>query len=90
MSDIYTDSKNLIYGDRHKQYGSAKDNFTDIGKIWGVILGIDSVPPEKVALCMAGLKLAREKNKHQYDNLLDGISYIALANDIINTQPQPK
>lgn len=82
VEDILEEARKLVKGNRHASYGSAADNFTDIGKIWGVLLGIDDISPDKVALCMAGLKLAREKFKHKRDNLVDLAGYSMLANDI--------
>ena len=81
--DIFAEAQELISGSRHNDYGTAKDNFTDIGRIWGTLLGIPDIKPEMVGLMMAGLKIAREKYKHKKDNIIDGIGYLKLSNDII-------
>lgn len=69
---------------RQEQYGPPVDHFTDVGRIWGAILRIDDIPPAKIGLMMAGLKLARESFKPKYDNRLDAIGYVLLADKIQN------
>lgn len=81
--DIFAEAQELISGSRHNDYGTAKDNFTDIGRIWGTLMGIPDIKPEMVGLMMAGLKIAREKYKHKKDNIIDGIGYLKLSNDIV-------
>ena len=72
----------IVSEDRMKQYGHPYHNFTDIGRVWGMILNMQDIPPEKVALMMIGLKIAREKFKPHFDNRLDTIGY-AKTLDII-------
>jgi hypothetical protein len=74
--DILEEASRLVTGPRQQSYGHPKDNFTDIGRIWGALLRIDDIPPAKVALMMAGLKLAREIHKPSLDSKIDGIGYI--------------
>ena len=66
----------LVNGERQWSYDHPFDNCTRIGQIWGVILneGIP-IPPEKVALCLAGMKIAREVHRHTEDNLVDLAGY---------------
>jgi len=75
--DILVKANELIHGERQKSYGSPKSNFTKIGRIWGAINDIPDIEPEKVALMMAGLKIARESHAHTQDNLVDGAAYFA-------------
>ena len=73
-------------GDRHTNYGDAIDNFTDIGKLWAVVLGLDEVTPEQVALCMNQVKVARLKTTPNHmDSWVDGCGYLALGGDIAST-----
>lgn len=74
-------SLDLITGERHQSYGSANASFTRVAAGWEQILGCE-ITPRQVALCMAWLKISREVNKHKNDNLVDAISYIALAADV--------
>jgi hypothetical protein len=71
----------LINGDREKDYGTPQDNFARIATGWDVILGCD-VTPEKVALCMAWLKIARLANGPHADSYIDGAAYMALAAEL--------
>jgi uncharacterized protein DUF6378/uncharacterized protein DUF4406 len=56
---ILEEAQRLVYGPRQASYGHPFDDFSRTGRIWGAILGIPDVSPEKVALCMAGLKVSR-------------------------------
>jgi hypothetical protein len=58
---VLQEAESLIYGDRKEQYGNARTNFTDIGRLWEVVLG-RAVSPEEVALCLLQLKVARAIN----------------------------
>jgi hypothetical protein len=64
----------LVFGDRHDDYGHPLDNLDRAARIWSVILNID-VTAEQVALCMEGMKIARELNAPKIDNAVDGIGY---------------
>lgn len=48
----------LIDSERNVAYGPPTENFARIAAIWSVILGI-TVTSEDVAMCMAGVKMAR-------------------------------
>lgn len=82
---ICQEADRLVTNDRQEQYGHPLDNFTDIGRIFGTILGIDDVSPEKVGMMLVGLKLCREKFKHKRDNLTDGCGFFKTI-DLIHTE----
>ena len=70
----------LVDGERQWSYDHPYDNCTRIGQIWGVILMEgEAIPPEKVALCLAGLKIAREIHRHTPDNLVDLAGYAKVS-----------
>ena len=72
--DIADYAVSLVSGDRQNDYGHPFDDFSRTAKIWGAILGTE-VSPEQVALCMVGVKIAREVNRQKLDNTVDGIGY---------------
>jgi len=78
---IFEEGAEIVNGPRHEDYGDFHDNMADIGLVWSGILGF-TVEPKKVALCMAGLKLVREANKHKRDNGVDAIGYMGIAHEI--------
>lgn len=67
----------LVHGDRGALYGHPFDDFSRTGRIWGAILNADGAPvsPDKVALCMVGVKVSREVNKPHRDNRVDLAGY---------------
>lgn len=79
---ILVEAQRLVAGSRQTAYGHPADDFTKTGRMWGAILGIPDVSPEKVGLCLAAVKISREVNAHKRDNLTDLAGY-ALAVDLI-------
>lgn len=66
-----------ILEERQDQYGDADKNFSDIGIIWGTLLEIGAIPPEKVALLMDSLKTIRcFRNPNHKDSWLDKLGYV--------------
>ena len=77
---ICLEADRLVNGDRQWSYDHPYDNCKRIGQIWGIILDKDEpIPPHKVALMMAGLKIAREIHRHTRDNLVDLAGYAQVA-----------
>jgi hypothetical protein len=72
--DLAEYASRLVFDDRNSDYGHPLDNLDRAAKIWAVILGVE-VTAEQVALCMVGMKMAREINKPKLDNTTDGIGY---------------
>lgn len=83
--NILEEADRLVNGPRQQSYGHPKDNFTDIGRIWGSLLRIDDIPPEKVALMMAGLKIGRQIECTSLDSKVDCIGYM-LAKHMIEEE----
>jgi len=82
--NILDEAKQLTYGDRNGQHGSPLLNHVRIAQIWSVILGHE-VLPSQVALCMAGLKLARlAGNPENFDSYIDGAAYLAIAAELFD------
>lgn len=81
---ILAQALNLINTDRQSTYGDTKTNHDRIAKIWSVILD-QPIEGYQVALCMAGVKLARLVNDpmHQ-DSYIDGAAYFAIAGELVD------
>lgn len=73
--DLAAYAARLVNEDRAHLYGHPLDNLTRAANIWSVILDVD-VTPEQVALCMVGLKIARQVHKETPDNVADAIGYL--------------
>ena len=71
----------LTMGDRNESYDDPLPNHLRIAKIWSVILGVE-IDATQVALCMAGLKLARLAHKYDDDSFIDLCAYAAIANEV--------
>jgi hypothetical protein len=71
----------LTMGDRNTSYDEPKANHERIAKIWSVILGVE-LDATQVALCMAGVKLARLAHKYDDDSFVDLAAYAAIANEV--------
>ena len=80
---ILKEAERLVLGDRQAAYGHPFDDLSRTGSIWGAILEIGPITPEKVALCMVGLKLSREVNRPQFDNRLDAVGYLLCYERIV-------
>lgn len=80
---ILHNAKMLISGDRQQTYGDAATDFTRTGRMWAAVLGLESVTPEQVALCMALVKVGRlcETANHR-DSWIDACGYLALGGEI--------
>lgn len=82
--DILTRAAELTLGDRNDQHGDPFPNHDNIARIWSVILQ-RTIEPYEVALCMAGLKLARlSGNPANKDSYIDGAAYLAIAGELFS------
>ena len=79
---ILEEADRIVNGDRRNSYGSPAKNFGRTASIWSGILDV-AITPEQVALCMIGLKIAREVHKPSRDNLTDQIGYILCLENIL-------
>lgn len=76
---ITAEANELVMGARQNAYGHPYDDFNRTAKIWSAIINVD-VTPQQVALCMIGIKISRECNKHKRDNLVDIAGYAETCN----------
>lgn len=71
--------ENDILEERQKNYGNPVEMHNRIAKIWSGVLN-HPVTGYEVALCMAGLKIARAtKNADDPDSLIDAHGYTEIA-----------
>jgi hypothetical protein len=80
------DAARMAYEDRHDDYGDAADNLGRIGVVWGELLGWGEIDPDMVALMLAAMKLVRASSRLNRDDLVDGVAYLMLADDIRGKQ----
>lgn len=73
--DLAAYAARLVNEDRAQLYGHPLDNLTRAAQIWSVILDVD-VTAEQVALCMVGMKIARQVHREQMDNVADAVGYL--------------
>lgn len=81
---IVQEAHDIVHGARHEAYGHPVDDLGRTGRLWAAILGIPEITAEQVALCMVGLKISRECNKHGRDNLVDSAGYLLCIDKIVN------
>lgn len=67
-----------LLSERGNDYDEPRANHSRIAAIWSAILGVE-VSAHQAALCMVGVKLAREAYKHKADNCDDGEAYFRIA-----------
>ena len=75
---ILKEAEEIVNGERAQAYGPALPSFSNIAKGWSVITGSE-ITPQQVGLMMMWLKICRENNKHQRDNLVDAAGYAHLV-----------
>jgi hypothetical protein len=81
-AEVLDRAKKLINGDRHDDYGSAEQNHERIAAIWSAVLGVN-VEAWQVALCMAGVKMARLAfDPTKEDSWVDLAGYAALGGEM--------
>lgn len=81
---ILREAEALICQERADSYGSAKDNFSRIARLWNAYLDEDNmILPFDVGVMMALLKIGRiTVDKFNPDNYMDAAGYLALAGEL--------
>lgn len=74
-------AKSLVTGDRAKAYGDAIEDFMRIQHLFNAATG-QQIQARHVPIFMICVKLSREFNKHQDDNMIDICGYADLLNSI--------
>lgn len=84
---ICQEADRIVSTDRANDYGHPFHDFTRTGRMWGALLGIEDIAPEKVGLMMVALKMSREINKPKKDSRVDGCGYFKCV-DAVHTYRQ--
>lgn len=79
---VFEEAARLINGNRNGAYGDATPAFNGYAKGAQVIFDNPNITGKQVALFMAWMKLCRELNRHQRDNIVDMMGYAGLAYQI--------
>jgi hypothetical protein len=82
MSDVLEDAARVIHGPRRQAYGPVEESFDALAQVLSVVLRKKLKEPltsREVGLMMISLKLCREANAHERDNLVDLAGYAALT-----------
>lgn len=70
----------LVDGPRQDAYAPPARNMRNIGRVWAAMLDLpEPIPPEQVALMLAGMKLVRASYKAGEDSLVDLVGYAEIA-----------
>ena len=85
--DVLIAAKDVINGDRQKDYGPPRENFARIADYWTTYLrnkrGLDlDVTPSDVALLMVLMKVARSHESPTRDTFVDLAGYAALGYEL--------
>ena len=81
-SQVLDEAYNLINGDRQDDYGTPQESFGTLAALWSEYLGV-SLRPSQVAMCLALLKVARQKHgPKKQDTYVDAAGYCALAAEL--------
>lgn len=79
------EANHLVNGDRQSDYGTPRQNYEGIARVWsGILYPIlkRDITPGEAALMMVGLKLQRQAMKHKRDNLVDAHGYLLVYQHI--------
>lgn len=82
---ILSTASDLISGERHEEYGDAKDNFDRISGYWNAHLGLNNfITPRDVAAMMVLLKISRlhGDGPKDVDTYVDICGYAAIGGEI--------
>lgn len=80
------EANRLVNGDRQADYGTPRENYEGIAKVWsGILTRIlhRDITPGEAALMMVGLKLQREAMKPKRDNIVDANGYLLVYAHIL-------
>lgn len=84
---VTQEAHRLINGQKRAAYGPVYTSFSNIAKVASIAIRKD-LTPKDIALIMVSMKLCRESNAHNRDNLVDICGYADLAMQLVATEGQ--
>jgi len=80
---ITEDAKELVNGERQKEYGSVQQSFNRIAGLWSSYLG---VPINEFDVCkmMILLKVSRAKDNNHRDSYVDIVGYVECIDKLLH------
>lgn len=80
--EVLDKAKELVSNERLKHYGTPKENFARIAKLWEVVFN-RPISPTEVALCMAMVKVTRlVQTPDHVDSWVDLAGYAACGGEV--------
>ena len=82
---ILTAADILINGQRAQLYGPPSKGWGVVAKLWSDLLGIE-ITTKQALLMMVLLKVSRENEKEDEDNLIDGAGYFGVIEKLLKEE----
>lgn len=82
MTSMTQEAKDIVGGDRQKDYGDINESFTRIAGLWSAYLG-RHVDKYDVAKMMMLLKISRAKNGNHRDSYVDIVGYVECVDKLM-------
>ena len=83
--EALSEAKSLITGDREREYGNPRENFSRIAERLNVSFPDANFTPYDVAIMMIDVKMGRISEGYKRDTLIDIIGYAAIAVELAET-----
>lgn len=82
MTSILDEAKEIVNGQRQKDYGSINDSFQRIAGLWSAYTGF-TIDKYDVAKMMMLLKISRAKNGNHRDSYVDIVGYVECVDKLL-------
>lgn len=75
----------LVYGVRNEKYGHPHPVYAKVASLWSAYLGV-VIEPSDAAMMMVLLKMARQQQRNNRDNLVDAHGFLLVYERIMNRE----
>lgn len=82
MTSIAEEAREIVDGDRQKDYGNINDSFIRIAGLWSAYVGV-TIDKYDVAKMMMLLKISRAKNGNHRDSYIDIVGYVECVDKLL-------